>query len=199
MATSSRLVIRSQKQLAALVSGVRQDIVDLLAEMGNASVAQLAAGLGRPADALYFHLRALHKAGLVQSAGFRYSGRRKERLFCTTASELRLQYDPQSSMNRASVNAIVRSMLRLGIRDFTRAFQPGPLIVDGPGRELVALRKTGRLSSRQLADVNQSIGRLTRSVFRPGRKGRLYAITILLIPLERRIRRGAAKSKGVPI
>jgi len=198
MRRSSRHVIRRQKQLAALVSGVRQEIVDLLAQMGDASVAQLAGSLGRPADALYFHIRALKKAGLVESAGYRHFARRKEALFRTVSPQLWLQYDPHSSVNRASVNAIVRSMLRLGIRDFTRAFQPGPLIVDGPRRELWALRKTGRLSARQVAEVNQLIERLTRSVSRPGSKGRLYAITILLTPLDRRIRRGAAGSKGVP-
>lgn len=199
MSRSSRHVIRSQKQLAALVSGVRQEIVDLLAQMGDASVAELAASLGRPADALYFHLRALKAAGLVESAGYRHRGQRKEALFRTVSSQLWLQYDPNSPVNRTSVNAIVRSMLRLGIRDFTRAFQPGPLIVDGPRRELWALRKTGRLSSRQLAEVNHSIERLTGSVSRPGSKGRLYAITILLTPLDRRIRRSAAGSKGAPI
>lgn len=50
--------VRGKRQLAALAAAARQEVVDVLAEMGSVSVAELAAALGRPADALYFHLRA---------------------------------------------------------------------------------------------------------------------------------------------
>ena len=196
MTRPSRHVIRTQKQLAALASGMRQEIVDVLAEMGDVSVAELATALGRPADALYFHLRALKKAGLVEPAGYRYFGRRREELFRTVSPELWLQYDAEDAGNRRSVNAIVRSMLRLGMRDFQRAFQSGQVIVDGPRRELWALRMTGRLSPSQLPAVNRSIELLKESVCRPPGKGRLYAITVLLTPLDRRRTGRGARLKG---
>ena len=78
---AKRHVIRSQKQLAVLASAPRLEIVDILADAGTLSVAELAAVLERPADALYFHLRALLRAGLVRRTGFRYRGRRKRRSF----------------------------------------------------------------------------------------------------------------------
>ena len=49
--------------------------MDVLAEAGTLSVAEIAVILGRPADALYFHLRALKLAGLVRQASYRYRGR----------------------------------------------------------------------------------------------------------------------------
>jgi hypothetical protein len=55
-------LVRSGKQLAALAAAARQEIVDVLEQMDTVSVAALAAALGRPADALYFHLRALTRA-----------------------------------------------------------------------------------------------------------------------------------------
>jgi hypothetical protein len=90
-------------------------------------------------------------------------------------------------------------MLRLGIRDFRRAFQQPEVIVSGPQRELWALRKTGRLSLAEIADVNRSIERLTNAVSKPHGRGQLYGITILLTPLDHRRRKskGATKSQGV--
>ena len=194
-----RHVIRNRKQLRALTSAARQEIVDVLAEMGTASVAEIAAILGRPADALYFHLRALQNAGLVKQAGDRARGRRREALFRTVAPELFLHYEPASRENRRAVTAIVSSMLRLGIRDFGRAFAGGDVIVAGRQRELWALRKTARLSLQQLVEVNRSIVRLRKAASGPQRKGRLYGITILLTPLDHRARanKPSKRSKGM--
>jgi DNA-binding transcriptional ArsR family regulator len=181
-----RHVIRTQRQLAVLASGPRQEIIDVLADIGTLSVAELAGILGRPADGLYFHLRALKRSGLVSHAGYRYHGCRKEQLFRTIAPDLWLQYDPNSEINRRAVTAIVGSMLRLGIRDFRRSFQRGDAKVAGAQRELWALRKAGRLSLPQVAVVNRTIERLRRAISNPNGRGRLYAVTVLLTPLDRR-------------
>ena len=186
MAGSSRFLIRDKKQLAALAAAARQEIVDVLAEMGTVSVAEIAATLGRRADGLYFHLRALQSAGLVKQAGYRSRGGRKEALFRTIASHLELHYEPASETNRRGVIAVVNSMLRLSSRDFRRAFERADSKVTGPGRELWALRKTGRLSPAEVAAVNRSIKRLDRDMSKPRQRGRLYGITILLTPLDHR-------------
>jgi DNA-binding transcriptional ArsR family regulator len=187
---AQRYVIRKQKQLAALASAARQEIVDVLAEAGTLSVADIAVILGRPADALYFHLRALKLAGLVRQASYRYRGRRKEALFRTISPEQQLQYEPRSEPNRRAVTTIVSSMLRLGIRDFRRAFRRGDVIVAGRHRELWGLRKVSRLTLPQLAAVNRLIERMLLATSKPKGRGRLYAVTVLLTPLDHR-RRGA--------
>jgi DNA-binding transcriptional ArsR family regulator len=187
---AERYVIRKQKQLAALASAARQEIADVLAEAGTLSVAEIAVILGRPADALYFHLRALKLAGLIRQAGYRYRGRRKEALFRTISRDLRVQYEPRSEPNRRAVTAIVSSMLRLGIRDFRRAFQQGEVMVAGGHRELWGLRRVSRLTLPQLAAVNRLIERLRQTTSKPKGRGRLYAVTVLLTPLDHR-RRGA--------
>jgi len=101
-----------------LVSPVRQEIVDGLLSRGRMSAADIAAAIGRPAGALYFHLRALERAGLARRAGLRRRGRRKEALLRTVAFELKVRYAPASAANRPRLAAIVASMLRLGVRDF---------------------------------------------------------------------------------
>src|SRR5712692_9479571 len=197
---SETFVIQNEQQLAALASSARQEIVDVLSQMGTVSVAEIAATLGRPADALYYHLRVLQRVGLVLHAGFRSRGGRREALFRTVAPELRLRYEPRSPDNRRAVTAIIGSMLRLGVRDFRRAFEGGDVIVSGVHRELWALRRTGWLSLAQIAGVNRSIQRLSRNVAEGKGRGRLYGITVLLTPLDHRSRKSGgtsgSKSRG---
>jgi DNA-binding transcriptional ArsR family regulator len=189
-------LIRSEKQMAALAAAARQEIVDVLEQMGTVSVAELAAALGRPADALYFHLRALTSVGLVRNAGYRVRPGGKEALYRTVAPELRLKYEPRNAANRKAVSAIVASMLRLAIRDFRRSFQRGNVLVFGAHRELWSLRKVGRLSRPQLALLNHRIKRLVQEVSAPRRHGRLYAVTVILTPLDHRNKvDGLAKPK----
>jgi DNA-binding transcriptional ArsR family regulator len=194
MRKRTNYMIRRRGQLAALRSPRRQEIVDVLAEMGRASITELAGALGRPADTFYFHLRALTRAGLVRRAGYRHRGGRPEALFQTVATELRLHYEPGHPANRRAIPAIVQSMLRLGIRDFRRAFESQRVVLSGAHRELWALRKTGRLSPAGIAAANRSIDRLVRAVSVPRGQGRLYAITILLTPVDGGKRR--SRSQG---
>src|SRR5882724_1050420 len=100
---ASPYVIRSARQLTALTAAARQEIVDVLEQMGTVSVAELAAALGRPADALYFHLRALTRAGLVRNAGHRAQSGRTEALYRTVKPELQLGYQPRNAANRLAV------------------------------------------------------------------------------------------------
>jgi predicted transcriptional regulator len=185
---ASTHIVKTQRELRALVSPGRQEIVDVLSRMGPASIAELAAVLGRPADGLYYHVRALTGAGLISHAGVRVRKGRREAVFSTAGRELKLEYRPRDRENARAVTAIVASMLRLGTRDFRRAFNSTHVAVSGAHRDLWALRSTGWLSKRQLAGVNRSMAHLARALSNPKGKGRLYALTIVLTPLDRRRR-----------
>jgi DNA-binding transcriptional ArsR family regulator len=178
--------IHTPAQLKALAAAARQEIVDVLEQLGTVSVAALAAALDRPADALYFHLRALTRSGLVRQAGYRARRGGNEALFCTVKPALQLRYEPGNAANRRGVSAIVASMMRLANRDFQRSFRPGHVVVAGEHRELWALRKVGRLSAAQLARVNRRIQSLVDDLAAPRPHGRLYAVTIILTPLDHR-------------
>jgi predicted transcriptional regulator len=182
----SLCVIDSKKQLTALTSAARQEILDVLTQMGTVSVAELAATLGRPPDALYYHMRILLRAGLVENVGSRRTERRQEILFRAVARDLRIDYELARQHSERALTAVVGSMLRLGIRDFRDSIRNESVIVSGKNRELWAARKTGWLTKRDLTRVVESIGALGRSVARPYGSGQLYGITILLTPLNRR-------------
>ena len=182
-------VIRSKRQMRALAASTRQEIVDVLPRMGTVSVAELAATLGRAADSLYYHLHILKRVGLVLGAGYRTVNGRREALFRAVAPEMSLCYELGKQGNGSEVNAIIVSMLRLGIRDFSNSFAAGEAVVSGPNRELWAIRTTGWLSQSQVAEVNRYIEKLMQIAAEPGRKGRLYGITVVLTPLDRHSRR----------
>jgi len=158
----------------------------VLEQIGAVSVAELAAVLDRPADALYFHLRALRRAGLVRRTACRTRSGRSETRYRTVKPEVQLGYEPQNAANRHAVSAIVASMLRLADRDFRRAFHSGQVIVSGAQRELWAWRKVGRLSRVELARLNRRIRDVANGVSAPGGDGRLYSVTVVLTPLDHR-------------
>ncbi len=131
------------RQVAALGSPVRQELLDVLARVDAVSLAELGALLGRPADGLYYHVRVLERAGLVESAGTRAAGGRREALFRAVASQFALRYASAPAAHVRRVNGVVAAMLRLGARDFRRALQRPGTQLDGPDRDLWALRTTG--------------------------------------------------------
>jgi DNA-binding transcriptional ArsR family regulator len=190
-------VIRSRQQMRALAASTRQEIVDVLPRMGTVSVAELATALARPADSLYYHLRILKRVGLVLSAGSRRLAGRSEALFRAVAPELSLCYQLGRKGNGREVNAIIASMLRLGIRDFGESFKTATAAVSGPNRELWGLRVTGWLTQDQIAEVNRHIQRLMQIMATPGRNGRLYAVTVVLTPLARRSQRRDEQTRSL--
>jgi hypothetical protein len=158
----------------------------MLPRLGTVSVAELATALRRPADSLYYHLRILKRVGLVLGAGSHRTNGRREVLFRAVAPEMSLCYELGRSGNGNEVNAIIASMLRLGIRDFRNSFKTGEATVSGPNRELWALRRTAWLSRGQIAQVNHHIHKLMREMAGGGRPGQLFAVTVVLTPLTRR-------------
>jgi DNA-binding transcriptional ArsR family regulator len=179
-------VIHDRKQMVVLKASARQEILDTLASMGAISISELALALGRPADGLYYHIRILQKAGLVRAAGTRGKGTRAEALFRAASPDLRLAYEPGPKGNAKSVTAIVDSMLRLTSRDFEDAYQSKETVVEGEQRELWATRTTGWLTAKQVAEVNHHIAALIRTTAASSpNKGRLFAITTVLAPLQR--------------
>jgi DNA-binding transcriptional ArsR family regulator len=187
-------VVSRPDQMAALASPARQELLDALARMGTASLAELAETLGRPADGLYYHVRALEKVGLVRAAGSRKVGRRSERLVRALAPEYALRYPDAPAARARAAGAIVSGMLRLCIRDYRRAFGRSENRVSDPVRDVWALRTTGWLTPREVADVNRHVRGLRDAVSRSGPRGRLYAVTILLAPLDHRSRPRAVRT-----
>lgn len=195
-----QFILNSKKHLSAISSAVRQEILDVLSQMGAVSVAELAQTLGRPADALYYHLKILAQAGIVLTAGHRMVDGKKEALFSAAGEDVRIDYAAARKLGEKPLAEIAGSILRLSNRDFRRALRDDEIETGGPGRELWAARKTAWLTQEELAMVNEKIGQLLTQFSRPKRVGNLYGITVLLTPVNRKrskqkVRRKSVKSK----
>jgi hypothetical protein len=183
-------------QKRALSSPVRQELLDVLARAGRVSLTELGALLGRPADGLYYHVRLLMRVGLVRFAGARTRDGHHETMFRATARQFALRYTPSSAPNVRAMNDIVTSMMRLGIRDFGRALASGATRCEGPARDLWAMRTTGWLVRPRVRQVNRMIGALVSAASRHEPKGRLYAVTVLLTPLDHRANRTGRRPRA---
>jgi DNA-binding transcriptional ArsR family regulator len=193
-------IIENAKTIAALAGPVRIEIVSALEAVGGtATVAALAEQLGRPADGLYYHLRALLRVGLIEQLEGSGSGR----LYCMASPgnpRLRLRYKPGTGANAKAVGRVANSVSRLAQRDFSRALAQRDTVVEGPARELWAARFRGCVEPAQLAELNRLLSSLS-ALFestRPTATSKLIALQWILAPLEVRPARRKAQA-GRPV
>lgn len=190
--------IEQAKKIAVLAAPVRIEIVSTLEALGRAAtVAELAEQLGRPADGLYYHLRAMVRAGLIQQQPGSGDGRRY-RTISARGQRLRLRYKPGTTANAKAVGRVAASVSRLAQRDFARALSRDDTIVEGPTRELWAARFRGWFNPAELAEVNRLLSRLVEMFARsrPIPAGKLIALQWILAPIDAKPARRAAPGKS---
>jgi DNA-binding transcriptional ArsR family regulator len=193
MAQRRQALIENADEIGLLASPTRIEIVDTLEALGAAvSVAELAAALGRPADGLYYHLRQLADAGLIEEDaapdGRRYRTRTR------AGDRLRLRYRPGATANADAVGRVAASVLRVAGRDFARALADPDTVVEGARRELWAARGKGWVGASELAEINRLLRRLMELLQQPAgeRRGKLVSLSWVLAPLEAKPPRRAA-------
>lgn len=167
-------------QIRLLGSPVRNDVLVFLDGEGPATVAEIARGLGRPADTLYYHLGRLEGAGLVvrrggdEAAAFDVPGR-----------PFTLRYRADDPDNVAAIADAVGTTLRSAERRFGEALEEGRFELAGPARNLWASRGRGRLTDDEVVEVNDAIRRIFE-IFRAAAgsdEGRMHEVTLVVVPL----------------
>jgi len=181
--------------LRALASATRQEIVDVLTSSGPVTVAELAALLGRRPDALYFHVRALQKAGLVNECDPRSVNGRATAVYAVPGP-IRLDYERGS---RRGLARVVRLAIKLAQREFERECLSGRPAGSGRARTLWGGRIMGWVNAAELARVNALLEEL-HTLLRPGRPGpgrQAISVGFLLAPagFGDRQRRAGEKEK----
>lgn len=173
--------IRSARAIGALGSPVRQEIIDTVELLGgSATIAELAAQLGRPADGLYYHVRKLVAVGLLQ-----IRGGSPEVYRTPTRHQLTLAYDAELA---PAVRRTIAGMLRIAKRDFDAGFAHPAAVVRGPRRSLWAGRAKGWVGPAELAELNALIGRIYEILRKPRRAGatQLVSLCHVLAPIADR-------------
>jgi DNA-binding transcriptional ArsR family regulator len=190
--------VEQAARIAALAAPVRIEIFSTLEALGKpTTVAALAEQLGRPADGLYYHLRALVRAELIEEQGGTGDGRR---YLATTArgKRLRLRYKPGATADAKAIGRIAASISRLAQRDFARALSRRDTVVEGQARELWTARLKGWFDPKSLAELNRLLQRLAEMFDRsqPTPAGKLIALQWTLTPIDARPARRAAPGKS---
>ena len=181
-----RYLIREPAQLRTLSSPVRQEILDALAAAGESSIAEVAALLGRQPHALYYHLRALERVGLVRRAGTRRNGKSDAVLYAVPAPRMLIEYRFGARSFAADMAKTLRSMLRLTERDFRRALRLRTSLAEGPARNLLCSRTKARMTVQQLTRINAHFAAVFEELAgaQGQHTGRLHAMTLVITPLE---------------
>ncbi len=180
--------IERRDQLVALASAVRQEVIDTLQAAGPRSAAEVARLMGRPPDALYYHLRKLLAVGLVVVRENRRRGRRMETVYDLVGRPLSLRYPDPSEAHGHPLPRLVRAMTRTAERDFQTALGNGSPRPTGRSRNLWAGRRHAWLTATDLHRMNVLIDALTGLMTRsrdPGR-GELCTLTLVLAPRDSR-------------
>jgi hypothetical protein len=190
--TRSRTRIVDPKQIAALASPRRMEIIDTLEALGGtADAATLARELGRPVDGLYYHLRALARVGLLEELDAGRRGRRWRSI--AGRGRLALGYRTGRNANARAVARVHQGVLRLAARDFARAVGDAAVVAEGPERELWVARNQGWVTPAELREINRTLRRLGDLLGqrRDATRARRIALAWVLAPLPvRAVRRG---------
>lgn len=174
-----------------LGSAIRLDLIDHLETSGPATVTELAAGLGRSADTLYYHIRLLLEAGiLIRLDGEGEYGEERAMLLELSQAQAAVRYSQEPDIVTALAEMAV-TLLRNAGRRFRAALagEVGPVSLHGRRRNVWITRVRGRLTEDELAEVHVALERV-RSIFHRGRErsaegapGRLHEVSMVLVPL----------------
>ncbi|HVD59576.1 MAG TPA: winged helix-turn-helix domain-containing protein [Gemmatimonadaceae bacterium] len=158
------------KQLLALATAGREDIIDAVAILGPCTVPEIAKFVGRSRNALYYHVHALRDCGLLLESELRREGVKRTLQYDLPGRPLILKYNLSTPRSRRAVMKIGRIRFRSGERGFLRACKGERVVVEGPHRNLWAAHWKGWLTDKDLEKANRLLLELV-DVFRHGADG----------------------------
>ena len=175
--------ISEPRQLRALSTPIRHDIVDRLTALGPLSVKELAHALGRKPTAIYRHLITLEKLGLVESSRMSGGRGRPAMIYRAAAPVMRIARAPRVKGNRAPMAKIASAMARQAAREYAAAFKSNDWVVEGARRNHGFFELLTAPSSKRLAQINALLDELAHLIWTPDPKpGRPIRVTWFMSP-----------------
>lgn len=179
-----RYEIVDPAQLEMLTSMRRHDIGDRLGMSAPMSVKELARAIGAQPSALYHHIDAMLRAGLIVEAGSRVVNRKREVLYGTPAKQMRLVEALADPKNKDVMNRMVAAMSRQTARDFAAGADLPSKVVEGDARNYRFFRLLGRPTPDQVARINACIGEVIDIMYASGgNDAPLLAVDWVMTPL----------------
>ena len=181
--------VSTPRQLAAIASPGREDIIDAISLIGACSASELARFLGRSAHSLYYHLRALRDCGLIVETVRSRKGARETAYYDVPARPMAVRFDLSTPARKAAVIRLVRRRLETGRKGVERACRSGAVTTEGSERDLWATHVKGWFSPADLRRANALFAGLIDLLVRGGTerapKRQPYELTFALSPVRR--------------
>jgi len=175
--------IAEPRQLKALSTPIRHDIIDRLTAMGPLSVKALANVLGRKPTAIYRHLITLEKLGLVEASRTSGGRGRPAMIYRAAAPQMRIARAPRVKGNRGPMAKIANAMARQAAREYAAAFKSDAWVVEGAKRNHGFFELLTAPSSKRLAKINALLDELSHLIWTPDPKpGRPIRVTWFMSP-----------------
>jgi biotin operon repressor len=159
-------VVTTYKQVLALASPGREDIIDAVAILGRCGISDMAKFLGRSRHSLYYHVKALRDCGLLVETKIRGMGVKPTAHYDLPGRPILVRYDLGSEKSRRAVIALGRARFRSGQRGFVRGCSSKSAVVEGPGRNLWVAHWKGWLTATDLGKANRLLHQLV-DIFTP--------------------------------
>ena len=159
-------VVRSPKQLEALASPGREDIIDAVTVLGPCGITEIARFVGRSRHALYYHVKVMRDRGLLVETLVEGKGVKPTAHYDLPGRPFLVRYDLSSPKSRRAVIAIGKARFRSGQRGFVRACSSSNAVVEGPRRNLWVAHWKGWLTMGDLEKANRLLAELV-DVFTP--------------------------------
>ena len=157
-----KLVVRDVSKVRALRTPLRQEILNVLERLGSGTVKEMAAELRRPPASLYYHIHKLVDAGLVNEAGSRPAGRRREAVYEAAAEKIIIDRSVATEGFTDALMDLHRATLRAAERESIAALSAE--CVDGRKRrdDVTLLRLTARLRPADARRARQMLREIAR-------------------------------------
>jgi DNA-binding transcriptional ArsR family regulator len=176
------LVIRDAEKLRALRTPLRQELLQSLIGMEEATVKELAQSVGRAPAAIYYHVHELEKAGLVRRSEARRTGSRMGTAYRPVAERIVIDRRVRSQAFVGALAGLHRAALSKAEREITAALARESAAE--PRDESVAfLRLTTRLSRKDAREARRRLKELARFMSEHSRRegGELLSLTAALV------------------
>lgn len=184
MPTRAKTATVPAERARVLASPARLEIVEAMRPDEECSVATLAERLNRPPQALYYHVRQLVEAGVIEAAGEQKSGPRTEILYRIRAQRVAVATNPASKTSLGLAEEVIAVTLRRATSEARRALRTGA-VADLPSGAFIGRRMTGWLDDARLLRITRHLEAVERLLAegRDRRIGRRVAFTVVLVPL----------------
>jgi predicted transcriptional regulator len=177
--------IERADQIQAVISPLRQEIIDHVATLGPIGVRDLARVLGRRTTAVYYHVQKLERVGLLRARLEPSRHSRRVAVYETITPRVRLARAAYKPANRGRLSKAARSAAVQSARDYAAGFRARAWKLEGPERNHWFFRVVTSPAPRRLARINALLNELAELVWTAdARPGPRLSVTWFLAPLD---------------